>query len=154
ARSALVQRALDALDRLLDVALVDVPVGTQSNGVLAERRRTDSFRGDGFDERLGRVVGLDENDVRLGWCGGETVDGVETGRERPGVHVLLGESVDVVERLYPRSGDDPCLTHPATEQFPVAVCTLDERLAPGEHRADGRAEPLRETEHHRVCAVE
>src|SRR4051812_26156419 len=57
--------------------------------------------------------------------------------------MIIGEALDVVlERINSRGGEYARLPHRAAEGVLPAPRALDEVLAPGEHGADGAAEPF------------
>ena len=56
----------------------------------------------------------------------------------------------LLQRDQARGCDHPRLPHAAAEHFPVDACLLHERLRPRNHRSHRRAQPLRQTKHHRI----
>ncbi len=81
----------------------------------------------------------------------ETCGAVERGRQRARPCVVVGEARHVVlERVQPRGRDDPGLPHAAAEQLAQPAAARDRLGGGDQHRADRRAEALREAERHAV----
>jgi len=125
-------------------------VGAEPNRVLREGDAEQPLLPAIVEYRLGWPVGVNENDVRLGWLDIQAVDAVQPLRESLRAAVVLRESLAVFERFEAGGGNHPGLSHPAAEQLSDSASLLDDLLGPGENRADGRTQPLREAGHHRV----
>ena len=156
----------EALDRRLDRRPRRVAVGDEAHPVARHRRPEHAARPRPLEEGLGgprrrrgaaEEVGghAEDHDVGAHLTGIE-LDARQLGqrhRQPGGVRVVHGQvRRPLAQGHEPGRGEHPHLPHAAAQHLPHPPRLVDEVARAAEERADRRAEPLGEREHHRVEA--
>src|SRR5439155_13225005 len=150
------ERPRHALDRLLDVVVVDVEMRHSTEDArMRSRREADPLPGEPR-ERVARVeveyADVDLDEVRLHLLQIDRhAGGVQTLGQSPGPHVVVGEPRDVVvEGVDAGRRNDSGLPHRSAELVLETPRLLHQLVRAGDERPERAAEAFRETECDRV----